>query len=180
LWAEVIERGVLLSEHPPGSPPLPAWFPLRNRIIAGLSEVLVVVESRATGGSLITVREAEKRQVGVLAVPGSLLNRAAEGTNRIIADGGQAVLDTLDVLVALGLDTKRAGRRTFDARPRPTAADRRVLAAFDGDALTIDELASRIETPIVDLALALGRLEAGGWLCDAGGWFEPLDVPAIP
>ena len=51
LWTEVVEHGVLLSEHPPGSPPLPGWFPLRNRIIAALSEVLVVVESRAAGGS---------------------------------------------------------------------------------------------------------------------------------
>ena len=176
LWAEVIDHGVLLSEHPPGSPPLPDWFPMRNRIIAALSEVLVVVESRATGGSLITVREATKRQVSVLAVPGSLLNRAAEGTNRIIAEGGAAVLDTVDVLVALGLDTKRAGRRAFDARPRPAPADRRVLAAFDGDALTVDEVAARVDMAIIDLALALGRLEAAGWLHDTGGWYEPVDA----
>lgn len=176
LWRDVVEQGVLISEHPPGSPPLAEWFPLRNRIIAGLSEVVVVVESRARGGSLITVREAEKRQVGVLAVPGSLLNRAAEGTNRLIADGGQAVLDVLDVLVALGIDTKRAGRRAFDARPAPTAEDRRVLDAFDGDALNIDEIACRTAVPLVQLALSIGRLEAGGWLRDSGGWYEPVDA----
>ncbi|MGD9705021.1 MAG: DNA-processing protein DprA [Acidimicrobiia bacterium] len=176
LWNAVIERGLLLSEHPPGSPPLADWFPLRNRIIAALSEVVVVVESRASGGSLITVREATKRQIGVLAVPGSLLNRAAEGTNRLIADGGQAVLDTLDVLVALGLDTRRAGDRVFDARARPDRADQHVLDAFDGDALTIDEVVARADVPLVDLALALGRLEAGGWLRAAGGWFEPMDA----
>ncbi len=179
LWAEVIDRGLLLSEHPPGSPPLADWFPLRNRIIAALSEVIVVVESRSTGGSLITVREATKRNIGVLAVPGSLLNRAAEGTNRLIADGGQAVLDTLDVLVALGLDTRRAGRRAFDSRTRPDAADQRVLDAFDGDALTIDEVAGRVGLPIVGLALSLGRLEAGGWLRAAGGWFEPMDARTV-
>jgi DNA processing protein len=176
LWASVVECGLLLSEHPPGSPPLPDWFPQRNRIIAALSEVLVVVESRSRGGSLITVREAAKRQVGVLAVPGSLLNRAAEGTNRLIADGGQAVLDTLDVLVALGLDTKRAGRRVFDARPRPSAADQRILDAFSGDALTVDEVAARVDVALVPLALALGRLEAEGWLRSDGGWYEPMDA----
>lgn len=176
LWRDVVERGVLLSEHPPGSPPLADWFPLRNRIVAALSEVVVVVESRDRGGSLITVREATKRQIDVLAVPGSLLNRAAEGTNRLIADGSRAVLDTLDVLVALGIDTKRAGRRAFDARPVPSAADRRVLDAFDGDALTVDELALRAAVPIVELAVSLGRLEAGGWLQGSGGWYEPVDA----
>lgn len=176
LWRDVVDRGVLLSEHPPGSPPLADWFPLRNRIVAALSEVLVVVESRERGGSLITVREAEKRQVDVLAVPGSLLNRAAEGTNRLIADGGRAVLDTVDVLVALGIDTKRAGRRSFDARPIPSTTDRRVLEAFDGDALTIDEVAARAGLPVVDLALSLGRLEASGWLRTAGGWYETIDA----
>jgi DNA processing protein len=179
LWSEVIDRGLLLSEHPPGSPPLADWFPLRNRVIAALSEVIVVVESRSTGGSLITVREAAKRDIGVLAVPGSLLNRAAEGTNRLIADGGQAVLDTLDVLVALGLDTRRSGRRAFDSRTRPDSADQRVLDAFDGDALTIDEVAARVGLPIIGLALSLGRLEAGGWLRAAGGWFEPMDARMV-
>ena len=64
-------------------------------------------------------------------------------------------------------------------RSRPTSDDQRVLAAFDGDALTIDELASRLDAPIVELALALGRLEAGGWLSDGGGWYEPLSAPVV-
>ncbi len=87
LWNWVAGRGVLISEHPPGSAPLAGRFPQRNRVIAGLSEIIVVVESRATGGSLITVREAMKRDVDVLAVPGSLLNSAARGTNQLIAEG---------------------------------------------------------------------------------------------
>lgn len=177
LWDAVAERGLLLSEHPPGTPPLPDHFPARNRIIAALSEVVVVVESRSRGGSLVTARMAADRGIPVLAVPGSLLNRAAEGTNRLIADGCTAALDTLDVLVALGLETGRTVGPATDRRVRPARTDRAVLDAFDGDPLTLDQLLLRTGKPLAEVALAVGRLEAGGWLAEAGGWFEPVGAP---
>jgi DNA processing protein len=180
LWGSVIERGVLLSEHPPGTAPVATSFPARNRILAALSEVLVVVESRARGGSMITVNEAQLRQIEVLAVPGSLLNRAADGTNGLIAQGAIPVLGSDDVLVALGLDHRRAGSTAYDSRPPPAGGDRVVLEAMAGDALTVDELMGRTGLALADVALALGRLEAGGWVVRAGGWFEPVppDEPA--
>ena len=119
LWAEVCERGLLLSEWPPGTAPEPFRFPMRNRILAALSEVLVVVESRERGGSLITARAAMERDVEVMAVPGSVRNRAAVGTNQLLRDGAAPVTDVGDVLVALGLDTRRAGRADYDPRPLP-------------------------------------------------------------
>ncbi len=176
LWEAVGERGLLLSEHPPGSPPLPDQFPARNRVIAALSEVVVVVESRRRGGSLVTARLAADRGIPVLAVPGSLLNRAAEGTNRLIADGCTAALDTLDVLVALGLETGRTNGPLPDRRPRPTRDDRAVLDAFGGDPLTLDQLLLRTGLPLAVVAVAVGRLEAAGWLAETGGWYEPLDA----
>ncbi len=175
LWEWVGSTGLLVSEHPPGTAPLPSHFPQRNRMIAGLAELLVVVESRATGGSLITVREAMRRDVDVLAVPGSLLNRAAQGTNRLIAEGARPVLEPSDILIALGLDTRRSTPLPFDSRMAPSAADRAVLGAFGPDTLTIDELVVRIGTEAVTVALAVGRLEAAGWLLDIGGWYAPVD-----
>lgn len=177
LWAEVVERGVVISEFPPGSPPLSERFLLRNRILAALSEVVVVVESRERGGSLMTARLAADRQIPVLAVPGSLHNRAAEGTNRLIADGATAALDTLDVLVALGLATGRSAGRAPDPRRRPSPGDRVVLDAFSGDPLTLDQVVLRSGLALVETALALGRLEADGWVVDVGGWFEPVGAP---
>lgn len=82
--------GVLISEWPVGTSPDPFRFPLRNRILAALVEVLVVVESRHRGGSLITVREAADRSVDVMAVPGSAHSRASDGTNKLLADGAIA------------------------------------------------------------------------------------------
>jgi len=178
LWTKVGECGVLLSERPPGTAPRASAFPERNRILAALSELVVVVESRSSGGSLLTAREAAKRDITVMAFPGSLASRASEGTNELLRDGvAVPALDTTDVLVALGLDTRRAHRRRFDPRV-PLAADERAL--FDlmgGDAVTLEELALRSCQELVDVALRLGRMEASGWVVRSGGWFEALPPP---
>ena len=79
LWREVAEQGLLLSEAPPGTAPEAYRFPMRNRVIAALSELVIVVESREHGGSLITVAEALERNVPLMAVPGGVHNRAATG-----------------------------------------------------------------------------------------------------
>jgi len=88
LWDAIAARGVLISEWPVGTSPDPFWFPLRNRILAALVEVLVVVEKRHRGGSLITVREAADRSIDVMAVPGSVHCGASEGTNNLIGRRG--------------------------------------------------------------------------------------------
>ena len=103
LFDDITRVGAVVSEHEPGVPPMPHHFPLRNRIIAALSTVLVVVESRAVGGSLITAGQAADRNRTVLAVPGSVRSPTAEGTNRLLRDGCGPALDPDDVLIALGL-----------------------------------------------------------------------------
>lgn len=172
LWEQVAERGLLLSERPPGATPLAHSFPERNRVLAALSEIVVVVESRSTGGSLITAREALQRDIGVMAVPGSVASRASEGTNELIRDGLAAVLlDATDALVALGLDTRRAHRRQFDPRPMLTREEGAVLALIGADAVTLDELTLRSGMALVEVAATLGRLEAAGRVARSGGWF---------
>lgn len=177
LWQGVADQGVLLSESPPATPPEAFRFPLRNRIIAALSEVLVVVESRASGGSLITVDAARARQVTVLVVPGSAANTASAGTNALARDGCGLALDVDDVLCALGLDSRRASTRPFDPRPVPTGLDEEVLATIGADAVDLDTLVDTLGRPLGDVALALGRLEASGWLQQTCGWFERSDAP---
>ena len=150
-------------------------------MLAALSEVLLVVESRASGGSLITAREARDRGIDVLVVPGSTGSRASEGTNLLARDGAGIALDPVDVLVALGLDSRRCARSGPDPRLAPQAADRALLDLFDGSGLELEELVARSGRTVADVALALGRLEAGGWVLDTGGWFERVEaVPAWP
>jgi len=175
LWERVAERGALISEWPPGTAPDAFRFPLRNRILAALVEVLVVIESRERGGSLITAREAAERGVDVFAVPGAVGNRAAAGTNQLLRDGASPALEVDDVLLALGLDGRRAGPARFDPRPRPSRADGELIDSCRRRPLTLDLLAVELGRDLADTALAAARLEHAGWLRENAGWFEAVD-----
>ena len=171
LWERVRAAGLLLTEAPLGSRP-DAWrFPARNRIIAGLSHLVVVVESHAAGGSMLTVKEAADRDIPVMAVPGSVRSPSSEGTNRLIADGCAPVLDTTDVLVAIGL-TAAARSVADDPRTPPDAAQKVVLQAFDWEPATLEHLAARTGMRLPELALTLEGLLATGWVAADGGWYE--------
>lgn len=171
LWERVREAGLLLGEAPMGVHPAAWRFPARNRIIAGLADLVVVVESHAKGGSMHTVREADDRGTQVMAVPGSVRNPAAAGVNQLLAEGCAPVRDATDVLVALGLS---AASRAADPDPRaaPDPTGRTVLAAFDWEPATLDHLVMRTGLRLPDLALALESLLAAGWVQGSGGWYE--------
>lgn len=171
LWAQVGDAGLLLGEAPLGARPLAWRFPARNRIIAALAHLVVVVESHAGGGSMLTVQEAADRDIPVMAVPGSVRSSSSAGTNRLIADGCAPVLDTTDVLVALGL-TAAARAAAEDRRPPPDAGQRAVLDAFDWEPATLEHLAVRTGLALPDLALRLEELLAAGWVAADGGWYE--------
>lgn len=174
LWKWVGEGGLLVSEWAPGTLP-EAWrFPLRNRILAALSEVLVVVESRDRGGSLITVEAASNRGVPVMAVPGSVRSSASDGTNTLLDQGAQTVRSADDVLVALGLATARSQQLPFDPRPAPDEFQQRLLDLCDARPCTLDMLAVGLECSPSDAALGAFRLARNGWLTEVGGWFEPV------
>ncbi|MHB1508199.1 MAG: DNA-processing protein DprA [Acidimicrobiales bacterium] len=107
---EVLLSGGIISEAPLGAPPESWRFPLRNRIIAALSQVLVLVESSRQGGAMHTVLAADAYGVPVVAVPGSVRSPQSEGTNAIIQEGGAGVaLDVHDVLAALALASEHDG-----------------------------------------------------------------------
>lgn len=171
LWQWIGDNGLLMSEWPLGTPPEDFHFPLRNRMIAALADVLVVVESRASGGSLITARQAGDRGVTVMAVPGSIRHPAAGGTNQLICDGAVPVTCVDDVFVALGLDHSRDADRATTAH---------ALDALAVDALelcvalprTIDMVADALGVSVSDAAVALCRLQQQGLVVDTGGWYE--------
>ena len=176
--ARVAERGLLLSEAPPGTPPEAYRFPLRNRIIAALAEVVVVVESREHGGSLITVNEAIERDVPVMAVPGGVHNRAAAGTNQLIRDGrrrggrrhrrAHRAGDGSPAQLAVPSPTR--GR----ARAAPTSPCTRRAPASRAPSMA---LALACSLSLVEAAMALARLEQAGWIQQADGWFEVVGSP---
>jgi DNA processing protein len=173
LWETIARCGWLCSEHPLGASATAAHFPARNRIIAALSDVLVVVESHRAGGSLLTANAAVLRERIVLAVPGSVHSPASVGTNALLRDGAAPALDPEDVLVALELSGGRR-RRRVDRRPPPGPAGAALLEAFAWTPATVEMLALRSGWPLLALADELDRLERTGWLHATHGWYERI------
>lgn len=171
LWDDVARCGVLLSEAPLGTPPERWRFPARNRIIAALADVVVVVESRAAGGSMHTVDEALRRDVPVMAVPGSVRHPASAGTNRLLHEGCAPARDALDVLVSLGCTpAPRASRAATVIWQHPGA--RAVLDAVGGEPSTLDQLALRCGLGLGELTVALAELLERGAVVDDHGWYS--------
>jgi DNA processing protein len=170
LWDQVASTGAVLSEAPMGARPEPWRFPARNRLIAAMSDLVVVVESRSAGGSLLTVDEAVRRGVDVMAVPGSLRNGAAEGANRLLADGCAPVLGAGDIIEALGLDRcGAAARRAIEpARPAPNDMAVRILDAIDDGPTSVDELVDRAQVDAATVFAALTELELRGRIAHDG------------
>ncbi len=177
LWDAVARRGLLLSEAPPGAAPEAYRFPMRNRIIAALSEVLVVVESRERGGSLITADAAGERGIPVMAVPGGLHSRASLGTNNLLREGSAAVVDSSDVLIALSLEHRRSSPVYPEQRPRPRPDDVAVYRACSTEPRTIDGITLLTGADFVGAAMALARLEQAGWIADVDGWYQAVGAP---
>jgi DNA processing protein len=104
LRKEIIGHGCVVSEYPPGVQPFQGHFPARNRIISGLSNLVVVVEAAKKSGTLITVEQAADQGRDIMAVPGNIVSKLSEGTNRLISEGALPVTDYMDILVALGIN----------------------------------------------------------------------------
>ena len=176
LHAELASRGLLVSETPAGIRP-DAWrFPARNRIIAGLADSVVVVESRVAGGSLHTVDEALARDVPVLAVPGHPSAPASAGTNALIYDGAGLVRDTADVLLAIGVTPPPVPRRQDPgpALPDLGPAERAVLDALGSTPSSLAELVAATGRTVGEVSHALARLAAANHVREAQGWYEAV------
>ncbi|MBO5256725.1 MAG: DNA-processing protein DprA [Clostridia bacterium] len=98
IYRKIVERGAVISEYPPGTPPIGSHFPVRNRIMSGIADATVVVEADARSGSLITAAHAFDQGKKVFAVPGKIGDAGSEGTNNLIRDGALAVLTAEDIL----------------------------------------------------------------------------------
>jgi DNA processing protein len=166
-----------LSEFPLGTPPLPANFPRRNRLISGLSRGVLVVEATLNSGSLITARFAAEQGRDVFAIPGSIHSPFSKGSHRLIKDGAKLVETAQDVL-----DELRLAASPFEVAPAAAEADHaiqgaagRVLAALGHDTAGIDALCERTGLAADAIAVALLELELSGRIAPLpGGAYQRL------
>ena len=175
LFERIRRAGLLVGEHAFGVAPTPVRFPVRNRIIAALSDLLVVVEATLTGGSRITAERALDYGRPVLAIPGSRRNPAAAGCNALLADGAQPLIDPSDILLALGMTP---GVRRGWSRPAPPVAisptAARIKDVLAGEPAHPDQLANRTGLDSGDVALAVEELVALGCAKRDRGFVWPL------
>lgn len=174
VYGRVLEHGLVVSELPPGWRPFKWAFPARNRIMAGLAAMTVVVEAAQPSGSLITSAFASQCGRAVGAVPGQVTSRLAAGTNGLLADGARLVTGAVDVVEELfGVD---AGAQIATA-PGSSATDglesglepvaRRLLDAVEAGH-DIDSICLQAALPAREVRAGLARLEASGHVCRDG------------
>ncbi len=167
------QAGCLVTEFPPGTPPLRQNFPQRNRIISGLSLGVLVVEAALPSGSLITAGTALAQGREVFALPWSMLHEGGRGCLQLIRDGAKMVLQVEDILEELGplyalqLEAGAAVAPADDAHQRESWA----LDLVGFEVITLDELVQRSAKPAAQVLAALSELEMAGLVARTAGGF---------
>lgn len=168
LAEKAMQRGAIISDYPPGTPPESANFPPRNRIISGLSVATIVIEAGVTSGALITAEFAAEQGREVFAVPGNILAPQSKGTNRLIANGAHPLLDARDVLDVLNLTRVHQQRAARKALPSDDT-EAQILNTLGEEPLHVDEIRQRSSLPIEKVTAALVMMELKGMVRQVGG-----------
>jgi DNA processing protein len=188
--AESIARsGAIVTEFPPGTPPRPGFFPLRNRLISAFSAAVLVVEARERSGSLVTASHAANQGVDVWAVPGPLGSPTSAGTNRLLYDGAYVAISPAVIVEKLRfhgvLPPARAPARRAATRARsatsPRAEGDGLIAALLHRPMSRDELARALACTPQQLAPELLELELAGAVAeDRDGRLRVVSPEKVP
>lgn len=167
LYDEIVEHGVIVSEFAPGTGGFPGCFPRRNRIIAGLCRLTIVVEAGVKSGALITAGHAADSGRNVAAVPGAIDSPQSQGSNQLLRDGAQVIASIADALALADLTASSKSR----VMPSLGADEAAVWdAVAQHAAASADEVITRTGWPASRALAALTQLEIQGLLeCSAGG-----------
>ncbi len=159
MYEEIYQLGGIISENPLGTSPISCLFPMRNRIISGLSDLIIVVEAKEKSGSLITVEYGLMQGKDIMAVPGRVTEPLSKGCNRLIREGAGVVTCVSDVLDMLSMKTKY--NRSFQKKINYTL-DRELDVVYSDLGLfpkSIQSLCEDLDLEITDLSKRLLQLQ---------------------
>lgn len=163
LMEQIVERGAVISEFPPASPPEAWHFPVRNRIISGLTRGTVVVEASEKSGALITADFALEQGRDVMAVPGNVANPLSRGPHRLIKQGARLVEGASDILDEMGLEklfpVPEAGQ---EGKMKMSSEEQALYSLLSLDPVSLDELISKSGFTPQRVMAALMYLEIKG------------------
>jgi DNA processing protein len=161
LAERIINQGALISDYPLGTPPDGSNFPPRNRIISGLSKIIIVIEAGQKSGALITAGYAAEQGKEVFAVPGKITSPMSKGTNLLIQQGAHPLLSIQDVLDLLNMNLiteQRAVQKTLPSDPREAL----LFQAVGDEPQHVDDISSLVNLPIEEVTSTLALMELKG------------------
>jgi len=163
----IMEHGALISEHPLGAKPKPENFPLRNRIMSGVSLGVLVVEAGERSGALITANQALEQSREVFAIPGSIFSPTSQGTNRLIQEGAKLVRNYTDILQELNLAivVQQADIKEFSTIDEAESA---ILKHLSSEPNHIDEICRCSGLTMPEVSSTLAMLELKGLVKQVG------------
>lgn len=170
LMHTIIERGAVISEYPPGVRGRQWTFPARNRIIAGLSDGVMVVEAGEKSGALITADFALEQGIDVFAIPGSIHSQVSVGTHKLIQQGAYLVTEAQDMLTHFGIIQQREKQDEDEMAPFDSLT-KRIFAEVSTEPLHIDDIVETVGLPVQQTAAALMMLCLHGLVKEYPGKF---------
>ena len=168
LALEMAERGAVLSDYALGTPPEASNFPPRNRIIAGLSIAVVVVEAGERSGARITANFALEQGREVFAVPGNIFSPQSQGTNRLIRDGAHPLLAPQDLLEVLNLSMVTEHQKARVVLPA-NAVEAAIFEVLGHEPVHVDQIGQQAKLPIEQISATLTLMELKGMVRQVGG-----------
>lgn len=175
LMNEILKDNLILSEFPPGTAPAPFHFPMRNRIMSGLSQGILIVESPKKGGSMISASLALEQGRDVFAIPGSIFNKKSEGTNYLISQGNAKSVSNADDIISEYLHRYTFEETDYDTVPAETeiqtntsffedldGVEKKIASLLLSGPLYPDEIQANLGISPTDLTSALSMLEFSG------------------
>ncbi len=168
LATEIMENGAIISNYPMGTKPEAGNFPPRNRIIAGISIAVVIVEAGKKSGALITANYANEQGRDVYAVPGKIFSTQSMGPNQLIKDGAHPLLKPEDLIDALDLvmvTEKQSARQVLPA----DATEAALYSVLGFEPLHIDDIGREAKMPIEKVSATLALMELKGMVRQVGG-----------